>query len=155
MVKNSQSFLLYHFLLFIIFHHFFAFNHFVIISLIVNHIIHWENFHWFLRAFWCVPWLEFYLSDDPCLGNFEKNYIYFVGSRRVQKIWIFSNKETWPHIISNHYCFIFKKVNPETRFNASQHTFFIFFIFFHHFLIYFYLLYCPFFCLDCLHRFSI
>jgi len=31
----------------------------------------------------------------------------------------FSDKETWPHIISNHYCFIFKKVNPETNFNAS------------------------------------
>ena len=60
----------------------------------------------------------------------------------------FSDKETWPHIISNHYCFIFKKVNPEKQFNTSQHMSFFNFS-------YISLLYCPFFCLDCLHRFSI
>jgi len=47
----------------------------------------------------------------------------------------FSDNKTWPHIISNHYCFNFKKVNPETRFNASQHmSFFIF-----HFSSFFYI----------------
>jgi len=52
----------------------------------------------------------------------------------------FSDKETWPHIISNHYC--------SSNFNASQHMSFFNFS-------YISLLYCPFFCLDCLHRFSI
>jgi len=33
--------------------------------------------------------LSFILVTIPSWVIFEKNYIYFVGSRRVQRIWIF------------------------------------------------------------------
>jgi len=38
-------------------------------------------------------------------------------------------KETWPHIFSNDDCFIFKKINPETKFNDFQHKPFLSFFF--------------------------
>jgi len=42
-------------------------------------------------------------------GDFEK--ILFFGSKRDQGIYIyFLDKETWPYIISNHDCFIFKRL---------------------------------------------
>jgi len=61
----------------------------------------------------------------------------------------FLDKETWPHIISSHNCFVFKKVNPKTRLSDSQYMSFLFFSFTFDFAYY------PFFCLDCPCRFSI
>jgi len=53
-----------------------------------------------------------------------KRNIFFFGSKRIQWIYIFCflKKETWPYVISNHNCFIFRKINPETKFNDSQHV---------------------------------
>ena len=88
----------------------FSFHHFVIFLQSFHSLI--DSFYLILRSFWYTPWADFQGINNHCSGWFWKKY-YFFGSKRVQGIYIYIyilDKETWSCIISNHVCFIFKRL---------------------------------------------
>ena len=87
---------IYHFILFIIFLYFiiifFCFSSPCDSISYCEFTSSFEGFFFFsfFTSFWYTPWLEFYLSDDHCLGIFLKrnifSYFYFFCSKKVH--WI-------------------------------------------------------------------
>ena len=77
-----------------------------------------------------LSWTEFQYVDDPCLGYFSKKFLLFrlkEGTREF--LLMFQDKRTWPYIILNYDCLIFRKINSRNRFQRFQ-ILVIFFIFF-------------------------
>jgi len=85
------------------------FPHFVIFLQSFHSLIHF--FYLILRSFWYTPWADFQGIDNPCLGWFWK--ILFLAQRGCKGyiyFYYFLDKETWPYIIPNHDCVIFKRL---------------------------------------------
>ena len=101
---------------------------------LMTHIfLFWNSICFFLfGSFWYVPffftlflnffmdllsWTEFQHADDPCLGYFWKKFSIFQAQRGCNGILLmFQDEQTWPYIILNYDCLIFKEINSRNRF---------------------------------------
>ena len=94
--------------------------------------------NFWLGSFWCTPflidllsWSESQHADDPCLGYFWKKFLLFRPKESTMEfLLMFQGKQTWPYIILNYDCLIFREINSRNRFQRFQilDIFFLFFL---------------------------